>query len=140
MNIETTLLKEYKEFIKKNSIFKDVLKVLPDTPQSFSSFPTIIFKESDNSDSLEVKTLNSIEYGDSLTYQIEFYAKNVKLGNTTYAGRTVINELKELTAKFFRNVGFERESSTRGEYIDISVLRHIQIYTASINNWNKKII
>ena len=54
MNLEVGLLKEYNSFIKANSVFKDKLLVLPDTPQSFSNFPTIIFKEANNSDSTDI--------------------------------------------------------------------------------------
>ena len=140
MNIEVGLLKEYNSFIKANSVFKDKLIVLPDTPQSFYNFPTIIFKEANNVDNLSLMTLNRMEYGDDLTYQVEIYTKDVILGNTTYHSRVVINELKDLTAKFFRNVGFTRTSSQRGEYIDINVKRHIMIFNATQQSWNGRII
>ena len=140
MNIEVGLLKEYNSFIKTNSVFKDKLIVLPDTPQSFSNFPTIIFKEANNVDNLSLMALNRMEYGDDLTYQVEIYTKDVILGNTTYHSRVVINELKDLTAKFFRNVGFTRTSSQRGEYIDINVKRHIMIFNATRQSWNNRII
>lgn len=140
MNIEVGLLKEYNSFIKANSVFKDKLLVLPDTPQSFSNFPTIIFKEANNYDSTDLMTLNRMEYGDDLTYQVEIYTKDVVIGNTTYHSRVIINELKDLTAKFFRNVGFTRTSSQRGEYIDINVKRHIMIFNATRQSWDNRII
>lgn len=140
MQIEQDLIKEYNEFIKTNSVFKDKLIVLPDTPRSFSTFPTIIFKESNNIDNTQIKTTNSLEYGDDLTYQIEIYTKDVLVGNTMYNSRIVINELKDLTYKFFRNVGFTRTSSTRGEYIDITVKRQVMIFSATLQSWNKYII
>ena len=140
MNLEVGLLKEYNSFIKANSVFKDKLLVLPDTPQSFSNFPTIIFKEANNYDSTDLMTLNRMEYGDDLTYQVEIYTKDVVIGNTTYHSRVVINELKELTTKFFRNVGFIRTSSQRGEYIDINVKRHIMIFNATRQSWDNRII
>ena len=68
MNIEVDLLKEYNAFMKKNSVFAEKLQILPDTPQSFSKFPTIIFKEQDNTDNLSLLTLNRLEFGDNLTY------------------------------------------------------------------------
>lgn len=140
MNLEVGLLKEYNSFIKANSVFKDKLLVLPDTPQSFSNFPTIIFKEANNIDNTNLMTLNKMEYGDDLTYQVEIYTKDVIIGNTTYHARVVINELKELTAKFFRNVGFIRTTSQRGEYIDINVKRHIMVFNATQQSWNNRII
>ena len=54
--------------MKKNSVFAEKLQILPDTPQSFSKFPTIIFKEQDNTDNLSLLTLNRLEFGDNLTY------------------------------------------------------------------------
>lgn len=140
MQIEQDLIKEYNEFIKANSVFKDKLIVLPDTPRSFSTFPTIIFKESNNIDNIQIKTTNSLEYGDDLTYQVEIYTKDVLVDNTMYNSRIVINELKDLTYKFFRNVGFTRTSSTRGEYIDITVKRQVMIFSATLQSWNKYII
>ena len=139
MNIEVGLLKEYNSFIKTNSVFKDKLIVLPDTPQSFSNFPTIIFKEANNVDNLSLMALNRMEYGDDLTYQVEIYTKDVILGNTTYHSRVVINELKDLTAKFFKYCGFQREGSTRGEYTDINVKRQTMLFSGSLSSWNKNI-
>lgn len=139
MNIETTLIKEFNTFMKANSIFSDKLLILPDTPQSFSTFPTIIFREMGNVDSSAYKTTNRLEYGEDLTYQVDIYTKNVVLGNTTYNSKIVINEIKELVAKFFRNCGFDRISNNPNDYIDISVKRQTMIFSATINSWNKKL-
>jgi len=139
MNIEVDLLKEYNAFMKKNSVFAEKLQILPDTPQSFSKFPTIIFKEQDNTDNLSLLTLNRLESGDNLTYQIDIYTKNVTINGTEYNSRIVINELKDLTAKFFKYCGFQREGSTRGEYTDVSVKRQTMLFSGSLTSWNKKI-
>ena len=42
MNIEVDLLKEYYSFMMKNSMFAEKMQILPDTPQSFLKYPTII--------------------------------------------------------------------------------------------------
>lgn len=138
-DIETQLLKEYKEFIINNSIFSDKVKILPSTPQSFSIYPTIVFSETSNVDNLMGKTLDRIESVDNLLYQVDIYTKDVKIGNQTYAGRTVINELKDLTFKFFNDIGFIRENATRGEYIDVTVYRYTIVCSGKLNNWNMKI-
>ena len=140
MEIENELLKLYYDFIKANSIFADVLQVVPKTPQSFSKFPTIVFVESSNVDYTNGKSLNRQEYMDRLTYTVEFYSKDTVLGNTKYMSRSVIKELTQLTYKFFNNLGFNRISSNRGEYIDLTIDRYISIFEGKVNNWNGKII
>ena len=139
MNIEVDLLKEYNAFMKKNSVFAEKLQILPDTPQSFSKFPTIIFKEQDNTDNLSLLTLNRLEFGDNLTYQVDIYTKNITINGTEYNSRVIINELKNLTAKFFKYCGFQREGSTRGEYTDINVKRQTMLFSGSLSSWNKDI-
>lgn len=136
MNIEVDLLKEYNAFMKKNSVFAEKLQILPDTPQSFSKFPTIIFKEQDNTDNLSLLTLNRLEFGDNLTYQVDIYTKNITINGTEYNSRVIINELKNLTAKFFKYCGFQREGSTRGEYTDINVKRQTMLFSGSLSSWN----
>ena len=135
MDIESQLLKEYKDFILSKTSYSNTL-ILPSTPQSFSTFPTIIFKEADNVDSLDGNTLNSQEYIDNLTYQVEIYSKNI--GKTS--SRTIYKELEFLTHDFFRQVGFNRTGSAKGEYLDIAVDRYILLFNGKLNNWNKKII
>lgn len=143
-DIETQLLRKYKEFIAQKSIFGDKTKILPSTPQSFSVFPTIVFSETSNTDYVFGKSLDRSEYIDNVLYQVDIYTKDVTLtetieGETTkkvYAGRTVINELKDLTFKFFNDIGFMRENATRGEYIDVTVYRYTMVFSARINGWN----
>lgn len=138
-DIETQLLREYKEFITNKSIFGDKVKILPSTPQSFSVYPTIVFSETSNTDYLAGKTLDRIETVDNLLYQVDIYTKDIKKDGQTYAGRTVINELKDLTFKFFNDIGFIRENATRGEYIDVTVYRYTIVCSGKMNNWNMKI-
>lgn len=140
MEIENELLKLYYDFIKANSIFADVLQVVPKTPQSFLKFPTIVFIESSNVDYLGGKSLNRQEYMDRITYTIEIYSKDTIIGNTKYMSSVVIKELTRLTNKFFNNIGFNRISSNRGEYIDLTIDRHISIFEGKVNNWNGQII
>lgn len=140
MDIENKLLKIYYDFMKANSAFTDKLLIVPKTPQSFSNFPTIVFIESSNIDYINGKSLNRQEYMDRLTYTVEFYSKDTILGNTKYMSAVVIKELTQLTNKFFNRIGFNRISSNRGEYMDLTIDRHISIYEGKINNWNGQII
>ena len=147
MDIETQLLREYKDFITSKSIFGEKVKILPSTPQSFSVYPTIVFSEVNNSDYILGKSLDRLETVDNLMYQVDIYTKDVKLTTKvegqdvtkTYAGRTVINELKDLTFKFINDIGFIRENATRGEYIDVTVYRYNIVFTGKLTNWNMKI-
>lgn len=137
--MEQDITKAYYKFIKEKSKFKDVLKVFPDTPQSFYDFPTIVLYEMSNSDNTRLMTTNRIEYGDDVTYKVDIYTKNITLDGKEYVAKEVINELKELTSIFFRNLGFRRNSSTRGEYIDLSIKRHVMIFSAGVQSWNNYI-
>ena len=138
MEIENELLKEYKDFITTHVNYK--CKILPKTPQSLSSFPTIIFKESNNSDYSLAKSVENYEYMNQLLYTVEIYTKDTVVSDEIIKSRTIMLELKELTFEFFRNVGFRRMSCNRGEYPDFTVDRLIIVEQGKINNWNKKII
>lgn len=140
MDIENELIKLYYNFIKTRSIYGDVFQLFPDVPQSFLKFPTIVFKESNSSDYIEGKTLNRQEYMDRLTYIVEIYSKDIVVNNQKKLSIEVIKELKNLTHEFFNQIGFRRISSSKGEYLDLSIDRHICIFDGKINNWNGKII
>ena len=138
--IENELILDFNKFIKANSVFKDVLLVLPDTPQSFSTFPTIIIREVGNIDNSNLLTTEYSEYGDSLSYQVDIYTKDVRVGNNKYNSKVVINELRDLIHRFFRNNGFTRTEDANGEYIEIEVKRRTLLFTATVKSWNKSII
>lgn len=138
MDIEIQLLKEYKDYI--NSKIDYPVKILPKTPQSLTTFPTILMRETDNSDYLGGKSLNGLEYVDRLTYSIEIYSKDTIVGAKLINSKQIVNELKQLTFEFFRQAGFERISCNIGEYTDFTVDRVIIIEQGKLNNWNKKII
>lgn len=139
MNIENDLLAEYINYIKSKSIYSSIIKILPNTPQSFSSFPTIIFKEANNYDNTNGKSTNNLEYTDYLIYQVEIYSKSITFNGKNIPSRTIVKELEFLTHDFFRQCNFERNSSEKGEYIDLTIDRHIMTFVGTINNWNLKI-
>lgn len=139
-DLETQLLKEFKEFMATKSTFSDKLKILPNTPQSFVKFPTIIFRERNNSDYSRGKSLNYVEYIDNLIYQVDIYTKDIIVDNKKYVARDVIIELKNLVSEFFRNIGFERNNSLKNDYIDKTIYRQTMTFTGQMNSWNKKIL
>ena len=139
-DLETQLLKEFKEFMATKSTFSDILKILPNTPQSFVKFPTIIFRERNNSDYSRGKSLNYVEYIDNLIYQVDIYTKDIIVDNKKYVARDVIIELKNLVSEFFRNIGFERNNSLKNDYIDKTIYRQTMTFTGQMNSWNKKIL
>lgn len=140
MEIEDKLLRLYYDFIKKESKFSDLVLIVPKAPQSFSKFPTIVFKEINNTDYIGGKSLNRQEYVDRLGYSVEIYSKDVILNKKKVMSLEVIKELKYLTHKFFNEIGFNRTSSTKGEYVDLTVDRYICTFEGKVNNWNGQII
>ena len=148
IDIETELLREYKEFMFEHSRFLNNDKsILPSTPQSFSIYPTIVFSEVNNIDAILGKSLDRMETVDNLIYQVDIYTKDITITETVdgvttkkkIAARTVINELKDLTFKFFNDIGFIRENATRSEYIDVTVSRYTIVESGKVNNWNMMI-
>jgi len=140
INREKNIIKLFNEYMKTKSIFKDILLIVPKTPQSFTSFPTIVFKESSNTDYLLGKTLDRTETVDNCNYTVEIYSKDTILDNTKYNSLDVINELKYWVFRFFSEIGFNRITGTKAEYIDITVDRYVCVFQGKFNSWNGQLI
>ena len=86
MNIENDILKLFNTYIKSKSTFGKIIKVVPTTPQSFfkESIPVIVIRENNNKDDLNTLTLDRLEYGNNLTYQVDIYTKNAFEVNYTF--------------------------------------------------------
>ena len=138
-DLETKVLTSYYNYMMDKSIFKDNLKILPNAPQSFASFPTIVIGEINNSQNIGSTTTNHYEFSDNLGYRVTIYSKNTTVGNVKYQARNVRKELQLLTFNFFMDLGFVRASGAKGEYPDISVDRYDMVFSATRNNWNGKI-
>lgn len=136
LDIYNKLFKQYKDYINANSTFAP--KIIKKTPQSLSYFPTIIMKETTNTNN--TNTLNRQEFVDDLGYTIEIYTKDSVIGNTKYASDIVMRDLQYNTFEFFNNMKFNRDLCTTGEYIDKNVDRKIIIFSSKISSWNGKII
>lgn len=138
-DLETKLIKSYNDYMLDKSIFKDTLKILPQTPQSVADFPTIIISEINNTQNVASTTTNYYEFADNLAYRVTIYTKSATIGNVKYQARNVRKELVLLTCNFFMNCGFVRVTGTKGEYPDISVDRYEMIFNTTRNSWNGKI-
>lgn len=139
MIIETDLLKEFKKYMSEKSTFKDVLKIVPTTPRNFTVFPLIVFRERSNTDNLNGKSLNNMEYVDEVLYQVDIYSKDVVVNDKKYISRDVINELRILTADFFRQVGFIRTVDTPNDTLSIELKRRTMTFEGKISSWNMDI-
>lgn len=137
MNIESPIFKNFKRYLTDKSIFSP--NIFNDTPKKLATFPTVIFKESNNIQNDIGTTLDRIETVNSITDTIEIYAKDMVVNNNTYSKKQIVNELKYLIYDFFQAYGFERTQSTDADYLDFEVKRHIIIETCNLNNWNRKI-
>lgn len=138
-DLETRLIKDYYNYMMEKSIFSDTLKILPETPQSFASFPTIIISEINNVQNINSTSTNRREFADNLGYRVSVYSKITTVGNVKYQARNVRKELVMLTCSFFMDYGFIRNTGTKGEYPDISVDRYEMIFSGTRNNWDGKI-
>ena len=139
MDTETRIIKEYNNYIINKSIFGNTTKILPNAPQSFTTFPTIIVKEVSNTQSVLNTSTNYYEHADNITYQVDIYTKAIEVGNKKYQARNVVSELVLLTCDFFMNCGFVRISGNRNDYVDITINRYTMLFQATKNNWNGKI-
>ena len=139
-NREKNLINIYNDYMKENCFFKDKLLIVPQTPKSFTDFPTIVLKETSNTDYNAAKTLDRIETMENCNYTVEFYTKDIIYNNSKYHSLDVINELKYWTFKFFNDIGFNRITANKGEYIDITIDRYISVFQGKFNNWNGQLI
>ena len=137
MNVETTIFKKYKQYMIDKSSFKP--NVFNKAPQSLSKFPTIVFKESNNTEDINYTTLDRSESVNAITDVINIYTKDMTLNGKRYASKEIMNELKYLTFDFFNAWGFTRTQAKDADYLNYEVDRYVIIETASVNNWNKKI-
>ena len=137
MNVENILFNLYKDYMKKESKFEPT--VLPSSSKSLTKFPTILFKEQNNVDNMQYTTLDRTQKVSDLTLVVEIYTQNKNVGNTKYASKYIMDELKYLTFDFFDVFGCQRMSCEPAEYYNKEVDRLVIIYSCSVNNWNRKI-
>lgn len=141
IDLDVILRKELLSMIQKCSKYPDLYKkIFSKTPQSFSQFPTLILKMTNNIDDGIGKSLNNIEYVDDISIQVEIYSKDITYNGKKISSLAIISDLKPIIHKFFRELGFERTISQPSEYIDITIDRYIFLFNAKISSWNNYII
>lgn len=137
--IEDELFKEYKEYMLENSIFSESLKIFNATPKQLASFPVIIMRQMNESDYIEGKTTDRLEYVSRLNYRVSIYAKPTIVDGTKHQSKQIINELKSLSFKFFNNIGFDRDSDRPVDNIDLSISRQEMIFSGRLASWNNSL-
>ncbi len=137
MNIESMVFKLYKQYLKDKSKFSP--NVFNRTPKNLSVFPTIVLKESNNTEDSSYTTLNRKEFVNTITDVIEIYTKDLIIDGVKYPSKEVMNELKYLTFDFFQAWGFTRTQCSEADYLNLEVDRLVIIETCKLNNWNRKI-
>ena len=137
MNIETPIFKYLKKYLQDKSQFSP--NVFNSTPKNLAVFPTITFKETNNTNNLSGTTLDRTETINNITDTIEIYTKDMVINGVSYSKKEITNELKYLIFDFFQTWGFTRTQCTQADYLNYEVDRYIIVETCSLNSWNKKI-
>ena len=137
--IENDLFKEYKAYMQAKSIFASKLNIFNATPNSLAEFPTIIMRQMNESDYIQGKTTDRLEYVSRLNYRVSIYAKPIVISNTKYQPRQIIDELRKLTSDFFRNMGLDKDSDRPVDNIDLSISRQEMIFSGRLASWNNSL-
>lgn len=138
MDIYNELYESFKIYLKTKSIYNPTIS--KKVPQNISTFPLVVFKETNNISTTIGKTTNYQEFIDLITLTTEIYTKNKVINGVNVASDVIMNEIKSLAFNFMKNCGFNRLSSTPVPFIDLSIDRLVTIHSCKVNNWNKKII
>lgn len=137
MNIETTIFKKYKQYLKDNSKFAP--NVFNKAPKNLSVFPTIVLKETNNIEDSNYTSLDRKEFVNEITSTIDIYTKDLIIDGVKYPSKEIMNELKYLTFEFFQAWGFTRTQCSEADYLNLEVDRLVIIENCKLNNWNRKI-
>jgi len=137
--IENDLFKEYKAYMLAKSIFASKLDIFNATPQQLAKFPTIIMRQMNDSDYIQGKTTDRLEYVSRLNYRVSIYAKPTIIEGTKYQSRQIIDELRKLTYNFFNNVGLDKDSDRPVDNIDLSISRQEMIFSGRLASWNNSL-
>lgn len=137
MNIETTIFKKYKQYLKDNSKFAP--NVFNKAPKNLSVFPTIVLKEINNTEDSNYTSLDRKEFVNEITSTIDIYTKDMIIDGVKYPSKEIMNELKYLTFEFFQAWGFTRTQCSEADYLNLEVDRLVIIETCKLNSWNRKI-
>lgn len=137
MNVESMIFRFYKQYLIDKSKFSP--HVFNRTPKNLSVFPTIVLKETNNTENSNYTTLDRKEFVSEITSTIDIYTKDLIIDGVKYPSKEVMNELKYLTFDFFQAWGFTRTQCSEADYLNYEVDRLVIVETCSLNSWNRKI-
>ena len=137
--IEEELFKEYKAYMLGKSIFASSLDIFSATPKQIAKFPTIIMRQMNESDYIQGKTTDRLEFVSRLNYRVSIYAKPTVINGTKYQPRQIINELRKYTSDFFRNIGLDKDSDRPVDNIDLSISRQEMMFSGRLASWNNSL-
>lgn len=133
LNIEDTIFKYAKEYIKNNSKYNP--NIYKSTPQAEDKFPLIIIKESDNY--FYEECLDKEDQKFKISYEIEIYTFNINDKSNIIAKEIVTKELINLVNDVFDvHFGFNRKENLNIPNIDKNIDRQHLRYEAIVDSKN----
>lgn len=137
IDIENAIFQKLKSYMA-NSKFNP--KVFNKSPRQLKDFPTIIFKETSNREDTRYKTLDFSQTVNQITFTIEVYTQDLTIGNTKYASKIVMSELKYMLFDFFQYCGFNRTSCDYVDYYNNEMDRLVMTVQTSQASWNIQVL
>lgn len=138
MDFYNRLFSDYKQYIVDNSIYEP--RVVKYTTQTSTYFPIVTLQLS-NSINTDYSSLDFIEKFDEYYFTIDIYAKNKTKGeNIVVASQEIIDELTNLTIKFFEGLRMKRTLCRPTPNLDTNILRQTIQYQCMLGNARENII
>lgn len=136
-DIENFMFIHFKDYLTEKSKFFP--KIYSRPPKNLADFPTVLFRETDNSDDTRYRSLNRMEQAYQITDTIEIYTQDMIIDGVRYSSKTIMSELKYLVFDFFEYYGATRLSCNIAEYSDYQVDRLVIVERFIQNSWNRGI-
>ena len=137
--IQNNFFKSYSDYIKSKTIFRDKIKIVPNTPESLADFPTIIMRQLDESDNIQGKTINRLEHVSRIYYRVSIYTKPTIVDEKKYQSNQIIDELRKYTYDFFNSQGMNMDSDRPVDNIDLKISRREMIFSCQVASWNNSL-
>ena len=131
------LFDEFKNFINENSKFNP--RVVKNNTNTSAYFPIVTCKLS-NCTNTNLDTIDRIENYEQYYLTIDIYAKDVVINKTKTSSQVVVDELTNLTIKFFDKKNMYRTACLPTFNIDTSINRQTIQYQALIGSARFNII
>lgn len=137
-DIEFMIYDKLKNYLDNNSRYSP--KVFNKAPKQLVQFPTVVFKESSNSEDTRHKTLDYSQWVNQITFTIEVYTQDMVANNGKVASKIIMSELKYLLIDFFEKIGFTRVSCDYVDYYVNDIDRLVMVVRTSQASWSGKIL